>query len=63
MASQNQGLATVPLGQVYQSISLWNNPAYAARQSTQLTANAAGSGNATGKFYAWANTFVFGGLS
>jgi hypothetical protein len=29
MASQNQGQATVPLGQVYQSISLWNNPAYA----------------------------------
>ena len=60
MASQNQGQSTVPLGSVYQPINLWSNPAYAVRQSATLTANSAGSGNTTGKFYAWTQTLVFG---
>jgi hypothetical protein len=60
MASQNQGQATIPLASVYQQATAWYTPEYAARQSSQLAANSAGSGNATGKFTAWTNTLVYG---
>ena len=57
MASQNQALA---LSAVYQQANSWALTGYPARQSTQLTANSAGSGNATGKFYAFTNLVVYG---
>jgi len=60
MASQNQGQATLSLAQVYQQANSWVNPGFGARLSSQLTANSAGSGQATGKFYAWTNLVVYG---
>lgn len=55
MATQNQGNAN----QVLKSLA-YDNPSYLTRQSTQLAANAAGSGALTGKFMAHAALTVFG---
>jgi hypothetical protein len=55
MSTQNQG-NTNP---VLKSLA-YDNPSYLTRQSTQLAANAAGSGALTGKFYAHAALTVFG---
>jgi hypothetical protein len=55
MATQNQGNGNV----VYRTLA-YDNPTYVTRQSYAVTANSAGSGNATGKFYAWAQTTVYG---
>ena len=60
MASQNQGQATLGINAVYREANALSTPGYMARLSAQLAATTAGSGGATGKFYAWTNTLIFG---